>query len=403
MTDRDTPDRLLLLVAMVLVAFNLRPAVSSVPPVLEAIRVDLALSYTAAGLLTTIPTLCMGGFALAAAPVARRFGRERGVLWAVVLIGVGTAARLWGMSAVVLFGSTLLLGVGIAICQTLLPSLVNAYFLDRAALVTGLYTTSLTIGAAVGAGFTVPLVAVVGGWPQALAAWAFVALLAFLVWLPVVRGRASAGGEPDAASTSEESHLRTRSSVPFRSPWAWAVALFFGAVSLLFYSGLTWLAPRYVELGWSAERAGLLLTFFVLAQLVGTLGLAGLADRWTDRRPFIALSLGPSFVGLAGMTVVPLSFPYLWAGLAGAGLGGVFALSLTLPVDYAPDADAADRLTALVLGVGYLIAAAGPFVVGAIRDTVGSYPPAFASMAALSVVALVGGMTFKPGRVIDTR
>ena len=118
---RSPADRRLLLVGMVLVAFNLRPAVSSVPPVLETIRVELALSYTAAGLLTTIPTLCMGGLALAAAPVARRVGRERGVMWAVVLIGVGTAARLWGTNAAVLFGSTLVVGVGIAISQTLLP------------------------------------------------------------------------------------------------------------------------------------------------------------------------------------------------------------------------------------------------------------------------------------------
>jgi CP family cyanate transporter-like MFS transporter len=175
-----------LLVGLLLVALNLRPAISSVPPVLETIRQDLGLGRAFLGLLTTIPVLCMSVFALVAPKVGERLGAERAVLWSVVLVGVAVAGRLAAGQPGVLFVTTLVAGVGIAVAQSLLPAVVKGWFPDRAALVTGLYTVGITGGLALAALATVPIERLLGGfWPGALAAWSLLAAVAAVFWLPL--------------------------------------------------------------------------------------------------------------------------------------------------------------------------------------------------------------------------
>ncbi|MBZ6494149.1 CynX/NimT family MFS transporter [Natrinema longum] len=384
-------NRTVLLIGLLLVALNFRPAITSIPPVLEAIRADLGLSYTAVSLLTTVPTLLIGIFAFSAAPVSRLLGRERAILWATVLVGVGTALRVWGATAIVLFGTTVSIGIGIAISQTLLPSIVNDYFPERAALVTGLYTTSLGIGAAVAAGGTAPLTGVLGSWPRALAVWAVLAGIAAAVWAPISRS-------DDAGSRGAQS---TQKRLPWRHTGAWITTLFFSAQTLLYYSELTWLAPLYVDLGWGTEQAGFVLTLFVIAQLGGSLGIPALADRWTDRRPWLVLAGVLNAIGLGGFVWFPFVSPWGWGILTGIGMGGLFALGLTLPSDLAPNADAAGRLTAMMIGVGYVVGAVGPVAIGGARDLLGSYGPSFIVLLGLNVAMLVTMLWFRPNRSVS--
>lgn len=151
---------------------------------------------------------------------------------------------------------------------------------------------------------------------------------------------------------------------------------------------LTWLAPRYQDEGLSAERAGLLLTFFTVVQVGGALVVPALAQRGRDRRPWFALTLAATAVGLCAIAVVPLASPWGWTALVGFGIGGLFPLALTLPLDHAPDPASAGRLTAMMLGVGYLLAALGPFGVGVLRDATGGYGVSFGTLAALCVAML---------------
>src|SRR5918911_618993 len=212
-----TRERVLLPVGLFLVASNLRPALTSVSAVLGTIQQDLGLSGTVSGLLTTIPVLCMSVFALSAAWITERIGPERGVLWSVVLIGVATAGRLAGEELVVLFAATFLVGVGIAVAQSQLPTIVKGHFSQRVALVTGLYTLGINAGAALAAEATALLKGLLDGfWPGALASWSLLAVAAVAFWLPLVpRTRASEG--TDAVSVS--------ASLPWRSHRAWLVSL----------------------------------------------------------------------------------------------------------------------------------------------------------------------------------
>ena len=380
-----------LLVGLLLVALNLRPAISSVPPVLETIRQDLGLGRAFLGLLTTIPVLCMSIFALVAPKISRRIGAERAVLWSVVLIGVAVAGRLAAGQPGVLFITTLVAGVGIAVAQSLLPAIVKGRFPDRAALVTGLYTVGMTSGLALAALATVPIERTLGGfWPGALAAWSLLAAVAVVFWLPLA-SRARSVTRPEGA------HERTR--LPWRSGHAWWVALFFGAESCLFFSSLTWIAPLYVDQGLDEGRAGLLLAVLALVRVPSAFLFPALADRSGDRRPWLALTLILATFGFCAAGLVPLVTPWApwaWVVVLGLGIGGLFPLALTLPLDYSANADEAGRLTAMTFFVGYVVAAVGPVAVGALRDATGGYAVPFVALAALSVGMLVASFQFRP-------
>jgi CP family cyanate transporter-like MFS transporter len=391
--SRNGVSNLVVLVAVVLVALNLRPALASVPPLLEVVRADLSVSYAAVSLLTTIPVLCMGLFALLAPAVSRHVSRERGVFWSLVVITLATAARLGGHSALVLFGSTVLVGVAIALVQTFLPALVGQYFPDRPAFATGLYSAAMAGGATLASGLTVPVETLVGPWTVALALWAVPAVVAVLAWLPVLRSPRSRDDTVDDGAQSSAT-----GSFPVGEPLAWLLVLFHGGTSTLFYSILTWLPSRYIALAWSAERAGLVPTVFLLVQPASMLLLSALGDRSPDRRPWIAGLHALTVLGAAGIAWAPLAAPWTLATVLGLGIGGLFTLSLTLPIDFAAGGDATDRLSSMVFAGGYTLAAAGPGVVGVVRDAGGSYELVFAGFAAVGVGLFVTALSFSPRR-----
>ena len=159
-----------LFLAIVLVALNLRAAITSVPPLVVTIQTDLGISGATAGALTALPVLCMGVFAPLAARLAHRIGREAAVAVALVVLTAGLLVRLGGDHLGVLLLGALLGGLGIAVCGTLLPGIVKEYFPRGAGVMTGVYMFSMTIGAATASGLSVPLAQLLGGWPRALSA-----------------------------------------------------------------------------------------------------------------------------------------------------------------------------------------------------------------------------------------
>jgi MFS transporter, CP family, cyanate transporter len=374
------------LVVVVAVALNLRPAITAVPPLLDTIRSDLGLSGTGAGFLTALPVVCMGLFAPVGAALARRVGREAAVACALALVAGGTLARGLDPSALPLYGGTLVAGIGIAMGGALLPGVVKAWFPSRPGAVTGLYTAGLVAGAMLASAATVPVMDALGiGWPAAIAAWGLLALAALAAWVPATR-RLRAAAEP----------VPGRLRLPWRSPVAWRVTLYMGSQSLLYYAAVTWLSPLYVAAGWSPGRAGLLLGLFSFTQIFSALAVPALADRTGDHRPWVALCVGTATVMLAAFALVPMAAPWLWAALLGLGVGGMFALALTLLVKLAPTPAASASLSGMALLVGYLLAATGPVLAGALHDAAGSYRLPFLALAGIGVATLAVGVSIRP-------
>ena len=388
MTDRP---RTVLLVAIVLVAANLRTLMASLPPLAEAVRADLGLSSAWMGVLTTLPVLCMGLLAPGANQVARRLGTEPSVGAGVGLVLAGLVLRGAGGGAVwSLYAGTLVAGAGIALAGTLLPGIVKAVFpARRSGLGTGLTMAAMMGLAAVASATSVPLADVLGGWSRSLLVWTPLAALALVVWVPVAL---AAHRHPEEEQVPEDvSH-----ALPWASATAWLVAAFLTAQSWQFYSALAWLAPTYESYGWTAREAGLLMAVFTGAQLVSGLGAPTLLDRVPDARVLLVLAGLLGGTGELGVWLAPDATPWLWAALLGAGQGAAFALGLALLVRYAATPRDSARLTAMVFLVSYTVAAFGPAAMGVVEDVTGSFSPIWALLALVMVPQLVLSLRLRP-------
>jgi MFS transporter, CP family, cyanate transporter len=268
----------------------------------------------------------------------------------------------------------------------LLPGVVKAWFPDRPGAVTGLYTAGLVAGAMIASSVTVPLLDALGtGWPAGIAAWGLLAVAALAAWVPVTRPLREAV-EPVPA----------RARLPWASGVAWRVTLYMGSQSLLYYAAFTWLAPLYVDAGWSPGQAGLLLGVFSFTQVFSALAVPALADRTGDHRPWVALCVGTTTAMLAAFGLAPTAAPWVWAALLGLGVGGMFALALTLLVKAASTPAAAASLSGMALLVGYLLAATGPVLAGALYDASGSFRVPFLVLAGIGVATLAVGVSVHP-------
>lgn len=370
------------LLALLLVALNLRPALASLGPVLESVRRSLGLSYSVAGLLTSLPVICIGLFAPATLPLNRRFGARLTTLGATLLIGISTLLRLH-VSVAAQLVSALLIGMCLAVLSPLLNMYIKQEFPERSTRIGSWVATALCLGAAIGASGTAPLSKHLG-WPMALASWALVAFVAAWYWHHATAGMPATINKPETTP------------LPWRQPRAWLLMLVFGLHSLVFFALLAWLAPAYIDLGLSAAQAGQLLGVFTLLQLAGTLLVSLLPSQPCDRRPALVLGGVCTVTGLLGAWLAPLSAPVVWMSLLGAGTAGLFALALILPLDYSESVDATGSWTAMMCSGGYLISALGPYVCGVLRETTGSYRSVFAMLCLISGCALLLCMLLRP-------
>ena len=372
----------LLALSLILIACNLRPVFGSLSVVLPEIMRDTGLTSTGASMLTTLPILCLGLFSLPTPALARRFGAERVLLMALVLIASGTLLRATG-SVFSLFLSAVLAGAGIAMGNVLLPSLIKRSFALKVALMMGLYTLAVCGGASAAAAFTVPMQLhwFDGAWPYALAVWAALGVLAILIWAPQ-----AAHAKP--VSTDAAAHAGTLK----RSALAWQVTFFMGLQSALAYIVMGWLAPILRERGIASAEAGYLVATSILMQLAASLLTPPLAARLKDQRGFtLALSV-MILAAFLGLLWGPLGLPmWGWAVLLGLGQGGSFALALSLIVMRSGSAQVTAQLSAMAQGWGYVLAAWGPLLVGLLHSLTGSYMPTATLVIVLSAAMALAG------------
>ncbi|TXS93067.1 MFS transporter [Parahaliea maris] len=343
---------------MVLVALNLRPALSSVSPLLARLQADLALSPAAVGALTTVPVLCLGLFAPLAPRLSHRLGIERALSFALLLLGSALLLRAQHQ-LFSLFAGTILAGAAIGIGGTLLPVLVKREMPERADLLTGVYTMALCLGGALGAGLSVPLAGLLGGWAPSIAFWALPAAIALIAW----RGLVAHLWPQHTADRPRERHPGLS-----RNALAWQVTVLMGTQSSIAYIVFGWLPVLLLQRGIGEATAGLMLGFSVLTQLVSALAAPWLGRLGRDQRPALVGLLSLAAVGFALAMLGPASLVWPAMVLLGLGLGGTFSLALTLLVLRSATPAIAGQLSGMAQGMGYCIAALGPFAVGLLLD-----------------------------------
>jgi MFS transporter, CP family, cyanate transporter len=365
---------------IVLVALNLRPAVVGVGPLLAEIQVSEGMSGTAAGVLTALPVLCFGLLAPLAPVLAARFGIEPTVLGLLVVLCAGIGVRVID-SMTALFVGTVAIGAAIAVGNVLMPSLVKRDFPHRIGLMTGLYSMAITGGGGVAAGATVPVARAAGlDWRAALGMWGLFAVVAVLAWLPRLRGAVHRNG----IQSAHVGGLR-------RDALAWQVAGYMGLQSLGFYTVSAWLPAVLVARGIDPAVAGLLLSLMSVFALGGALVAPMVAARFRRQRALAVVQVGVVALGLTVAWAVPgLEAPGV--AVLGAGQGAALGLAMTLMTLRAPDAAHAAQLSGLAQSAGYVVAAAGPFLVGALHDLTGGWTVPLLVLLGLCVPQAVAGV-----------
>lgn len=383
----------LTLAALVLAGLNMRPLLTSVSPLLGQLRQTMGLSSLAASLLPAVPMVMMGAVALLSASLMQRVPLQRLLIAGLTLLLLALAARGVIHDGQWLVVSALFAGLGVGVVQMAMPGVIRQRFAQRSAPMTGLWAGALMGGGGLGAALS-PWLSAHFGWSVALTGWALPVLIAIVLWL-VVR--------------LPVTHHAKRIELPalWRKPRAWSLALSFGLVNGGYATCVAWLPDAYHRLGWTAQAGGSLLGVMILCQVAGAL-LMPLLARKADRRPQLMISLVCQLVGMSGFLFAPLLAPWLWAAIAGFGLGAAFPLAMVLALDHLPHPQAGARLVAFMQGVGFIIAGCMPFIAGQLQAFAHSFTSVWIMQSAVTIGLILLNLRFHPhsyhrafGRTVD--
>jgi CP family cyanate transporter-like MFS transporter len=392
----------LVVLGIVVLAVNLRPAAVSVGPVLDELQGGLHMSPLAAGLLTALPVLSFATVGALAPRLARGVGVHRLTLLALVCVTLGLAFRTHVDHTATFLVLSFVGLSGMAAANVLLPSLVKAHFPDRIGLLTAVYSTALAVGLTGASVLTVPIAR--GGfgeghvdWRRGLFAWSLVALVSILPWFGLVRH--DQPPEEDVDDAPVAAHIGLAEVA--RTRLGWVMAVFFGLKSLHAYSVFGWAAKVYRDAGFSAGTAGALLGVITGVSIPLSVLIPLAAARRPNQGPIVLALMACYPVAYLGLIFAPHAGAWVWAVVVGVGLC-TFPLILTMIGLRARTAAGTAALSGFTQSVGYLIAVIGPFGIGALYDATGGWTAPLTLLLVLSVPQLlVGLMAARPAYVED--
>ncbi len=386
MLKRTSP--LLFAIIAFIVGLNLRPILASVGPLFSVLQREAGLTAMQFSLLTTLPVAMMGLAALCGPWLLARVGAVRGILFGLFILLVACSLRGFSTSLTGLMGTALLGGASIGTIQALMPALIKKAYTQTASTIMSLFSTGIMAGAAVAAASAEPLFSWLTLKP-ALAMAGVLALLALMLWLPLVK-------QPQGEQTAHE-------SVTLSSSRTGLLLLFFGVGTGAYTLVLAWLPPLYIQAGWSARSSGYMLAWLTLTEVAAGFAVSALIGKFPDRRVPLITVLLLLLAGLLCLVFSPGTTPVLSTLLLGIGIGALFPLSLIVTFDHARTPAQAGKLLSKVQGGGYMIAALMPLVAGIVRDSSVSLTSAWLVMSAGVVLLIAIAFTFKPAANVQAR
>jgi len=385
--------QVLIVIGVVLLAFNLRPAAVSVGPALAEISAALRLSGIEQGVLTSLPVVAFACFGALTPKLAQALGSHRLTLIALIAAVAGMLGRSLASDPWLFLTLTLVALSGMATANVLMPSLVKRHFPDRIGLMTAVYSTVLALGLTVASVLTVPIAEQFGGWRYGLAVWAATAAIAVLPWIALV-----AHDRRDAAASAEQ---RISLSAVARTRLGWVMALFFGLQSLHAYVIFGWFANLYRSAGFSAAEAGLLLGVITGISIPLSFIVPALSVKQRLQVPMLTALIGCYVVGYLGLLIAPAQGALAWALLVGIGTS-TFPMILTLIGLHARTTAGTAALSGFTQSVGYLIAALGPFLIGVLHDLTGGWTVPLVLLLVLTApMWWAGVLATRPGAIED--
>lgn len=355
----------LIIFAIFLVSINLRPAVTSVGPILSTIQDALNVSSTHMSLLTSIPVFCMGLFAPLAVPIQKKYGYRWSITILTALIGLATVARILYSSYSALVITSFLAGFAIAIISPIVNAYIKEKFPTRMEPVIGIYSFAIGFGATISSGFTAIFYeSFDGNWAMALGVWGFLAVIAMISWVTAVKGSPIQQNETDYTGVVRN---------PWKNKVAWIILIYFGLQTSLFFSLTTWLTSVALEQGMALLTAGSVLTLMTIVQLVGNILIPSLINRFPDRIVWLHSLIAIGIVSSAIFFIEANWAIWTSAVVFGFVLSGLFPIGLMLPLDEAKNNREANEWSSMVLSGGFMMSAIVPLIIGFVYDLTGTH------------------------------
>ncbi len=374
--------RWLLIIGVILVGANLRVPLTSAGALVSFIRDDFGISNALAGAITTLPLIAFALLSPFAPKIANKIGMERTIAISLALLIIGILIRSAG-AIELLFTGTLLVGLGIAVGNVLIPGIIKMNFPFKIGLMTGLYAIVMNVFGALGSGLSIPI-ATSGsfGWRGSLVIWSGLALITLLIWLPQLMKK------HDAKKKINNQKIGGM----LRSPLAWKITVFMGAQSLIFYTLITWLPTILTANGYDIHLAGWGVFIFQFASIPFTFIIPVIADRMKNQVMLAFVCSGLILAGIIGLLAGLSELSMLWVVFLGIGNGSAFSLSMMFFTLRTKDGYEAAELSGMAQSLGYLLAAVGPVLVGGLQDITGSWTLPLAMMALFAIVMLIMGV-----------
>lgn len=383
---------LMAIMAIMLISASLRAPLTVVGPQLGAIQAETQLSAMTLGVLTALPIIVFGLFSPLAPGLAELFGMEHVLVFSMLVLTGGIMLR--SMNGVVaLFLGTVILGVAIAIVNVLLPSLVKRDYSHQLGLMTGVYSTSMNLFAALASGISVPLAHIGLGWRGALGCWALLSFIAFIIWLPKIRGKQAKTG----ASTVQ----RVSFTALLRSGLAWQVTFYMGLQSIGFYTMAAWFPEILHSRGFSLSFAGWLIAVIQFISMFSMFFVPIWAARRASQHSFVVVISILMFFGYLSLFSQHMGFLMMAVFLLGLGQGASFALAVSFFGLRSRNAQQAAMLSGMAQSIGYLISAIGPISFGVLYDWTGSWTWPLICLTATSILLLVVGLGASRDRYVS--
>ncbi|WP_040285363.1 CynX/NimT family MFS transporter [Sporosarcina koreensis] len=379
--------RTLLLIAIIIIGFNLRPAITSVGPLLGTIRDELGLSNWSAGLITSLPLIAFAAMSTVAARLGNRFGNMRMILTGLILLTVGIIIRSVAYTPLLFIG-TAMIGLGIALMNVLLPAFIKEKFPGKVGRMTSIYSTAMCIFAAAASGVSIPLASGAGlGWELSLGSWVLLSAAGAVLWIVVMRR------EDPVPEDEMKVFVARKQKGLFGSMLAWQVTLFMGLQSFGFYTLVSWLPQILTDYGFTPSAAGWVLSIAQMVSIPSTFIAPLLAEKFSHQSG-IAGAAGLMYaLGYGGLLLGGShAFLIVSSMLIGLASGATISLSLAFLGMRARDGRQAGQLSGMAQSIGYLLAATGPIAIGLIYDMTGSWTIPLAVLTGMCLLLTASGI-----------
>lgn len=365
--------KILLIVGIMFIAFNLRAPLTAIGSLVNLIKDDLHISNTLAGFITTIPLLVFAILSPFISKISSKIGNSHMMFLGMIILIFGELIRSY-TNLIGLFIGTILIGVGIAIGNVLIPSIIKHNFPSKIASITSIYTPCMSVFAAIGSGFSIPLALEKGlGWRNTLSIWALLGIITLIIWIPQLKRKSEKIIDINENTNLNNKVLKNTKSI-WKSSLAWQVSIFMGLQSILFYILISWLPLILQDYGMTSENSGYMTLFFQLICVPSSFIASQVASKFKDQK---VVAITTNVIYLLGFICLFVggntTLFFLSLTFIGIGSGAAVSLALSFMGLRASNAKEASELAGMAQSIGYLLSAIGPSLVGYIYDYTGSF------------------------------